>query len=394
MKKMAEDVYWVGAINFESRNIHGFRTETGTTYNAYLIMDEKITLIDGVEPHFKDEFLRRVAEVVPLDQIDYIVSLHGELDHSGSLMDIHDLAPKSVIVASASEHKTLERHYHREYRKMVVKTGEELNLGKNTLSFVSIPMVHWPDSTVAYLKEQKILFSSDAFGQHYSSVERFSDEVPIELVIYEMKKYFANIVLPYTTAIDKALTSVGHLDIDMILTAHGISYKNKEHIEKVQECYYRWSNHKEDGRAVIVYDTMWGSTKECAYLIGNVLEKLDISYRIYNLHDDFTSITDVLTELMTASYIFVGSPVYNNGILPTIAGFLSYTKGFKLKKKAMAFSSYGWQPNVYQELERLMVDQNWTMMQSQFHQFRLANNEKETFMERVYETVLQQKESM
>ncbi len=389
MKKMADDIYWVGAINFESRNIHGFKTETGTTYNSYIIMDEKITIVDGVEPSFKEEFLRRVQEVVPFEKIDYIVSLHGEMDHSGSLMDLYDRAPNAVIVASASEHKTLERHYHRDYRKMVVKTGDELSLGKHTMSFVSIPMVHWPDSTVAYLKEQKILFSSDAFGQHLAGTERFSDEIPFELAIYEMKKYFANIVLPYTVAIDKAMTVVGHLDIDMILTAHGVSYRQQEHIKRVQECYFNWSNHKEDGRAVIVYDTMWGTTKDCAYLIAESLEKLNIPYRVYSLHDDFTSMTDVLTDLMTATYIFVGSPVYNNGILPTIAGFLAYAKGFKLKKKAMAFSSYGWQPKVHEELERLMSEQGWTMMKSIAHQFKLSEDEKAAFKQHILDEVSQ-----
>ncbi len=337
--KLKEDIYWVGGIDWNIRNFHGYLTQRGTTYNAYLIIDEKVTLIDTVKHYLFDEMLERISAVIDPAKIDYIVANHVEMDHSGGLPRLLEVAKNAEIYTSPNGEKGLKAHYRSNWNFHVVKSGETLNIGRRNLTFVQTPMVHWPDNMVTYLSEDKILFSNDAFGQHIASSERFDDEFPQGILLEEAAKYYANIVLPYGVQVQKALDGLKGLDIGMIAPSHGIVWRSL--IPEILSEYRNWSNNESDNKAVIVYDSMWGSTEKIAYAIQNAFENKGVRTKLMNLKTN--DISDIMTNVLTAKYICVGSPTLNSNILPTVAGFLSYMKGLSPKKRiALAFGSFGW----------------------------------------------------
>ncbi|MGL5917482.1 MAG: FprA family A-type flavoprotein, partial [Culicoidibacterales bacterium] len=334
-------IYWVGAIDWKLRNFHGFTTPRGGTYNAYLLIDEKVTLIDSTKPEFAEELLYRIQEIIDPSKIDYLVCNHAEIDHSGSIPAVLKAAPNAKIITSAKGKAILERHHKQNWDYEIVKTNDEFSIGTRTLKFATIPMVHWPDSMVTYVIEDEILFSNDAFGQQIATSERFADELSMDIVMEENQRYYANIVLPFANPVKNALKLVGGLKCSMIAPAHGVILRTPEHIDQILESYRKWSNHEAEKRAVIVYDTMWQSTAKMAQAIQFACEQCEIPYTIHNLSEENLSL--VTHEMMNAKYIFVGSPVLNNGLMPQVAAFLHYTKGFAPKKKVgMAFGSYGW----------------------------------------------------
>ena len=338
--KLKENIYWVGAIDWKLRNFHGYATEKGSTYNAYLIIDEKITLIDTVKAPFLDEMLERIASVVDVSKIDYIVSNHAEPDHSGSLVALSKICPQAKIYTSFPNGvKILKALYGDVLTLNPLKSGDSLSLGEKTLNFVTTPMVHWPDNMVSYLAEDKILFSNDAFGQHYASFERIDKDLDIAQVLYQAKKYYANIVLPYGAQVKKALEALATLDITTIAPSHGIVWE--KNIPEILQLYKDFTLNSQKEKAVIVYDTMWGSTEKQAKAIADGFLAKNIQVVLMDLTNNH--ISDVITELVYAKYIAVGSPTLNNNMLPTVASFLCYMKGLAPKElKYLAFGSYGW----------------------------------------------------
>ena len=337
--KIKENIYWVGAIDWNLKNFHGYLTQRGSTYNAYLIIDEKIILIDTVKHHFYDEMLTRVKSVTDPSKIDYIVSNHVEMDHSGSLPRITQLCPKAVIITSPNGEKGLKKHYDLNLNLKTVNTGDSINIGKRDIQFVLTQMVHWPDSMASYIPQDKLLLPNDAFGQHIASEERFDDELNTDTVMHEAAKYYANIVLPYGNQVKKALDSISNLDINMIAPSHGIIWR--QHIKEIINKYQKWSGNETEEKAVIIYDTMWESTKKIAQTIHSAFKDKNISSVLLNLKE--THISDIMTHLMSAKYICVGSPTLNNEILPTAAAFTTYMKGLAPKNRIwLAFGSYGW----------------------------------------------------
>lgn len=332
-------IYWVGAIDWNLREFHGYVTQRGSTYNAYLIVDEKITLIDTVKAPFAEEMLSRIAHVVDLAKIDYIISNHVEMDHSGSLPVMRKACPNAKIFTSAPNGvKGLTAHFG-DLGYEAVKTGDSLSLGKRTLHFVNTAMVHWPDNMVSYCPEEKIIFSNDAFGQHYASMERFADELQLEDVFFEAKKYYANIVLPYGPQVQKALAAVLPLDIEIIAPSHGLIWRS--HLADIIERYKTWSANESEEKALVIYDTMWHSTEKMAQAILEGFERKGVPAQLMSLQHHH--ISDIMTPLMTAKYICVGSPTLNNNMLPTVASFLTYMKGLAPKNRmGLAFGSYGW----------------------------------------------------
>ncbi|TLG76530.1 FprA family A-type flavoprotein [Culicoidibacter larvae] len=387
--QLREGIYWVGAIDWEIRNVHGYVTPRGTTYNAYLIIDEKITVIDTVKASHTEEMMKRISKIVDPKDIDYIISLHGELDHSGAIPRLYDAAENATIIASKDDIKHLHLHFHRDdFRVIEKKTGDSVSLGKRSLHFVTIPMVHWPDSMVGYMPEEKILFSNDAFGQHLASSERFDYEYPTDIIFEELKKYYANIVMPYAMPVKRALDAVDGLDIEMIANAHGLIWTKKENIERVQEEYRSWSNHEQDGKAIIVYDSMWESTKKMAYAVQEALEDAGIEYHMFSLHAHTDDISDIIPYLMTCKYVFVGSPNLNNTILPTIGAFMTYAKGFKARNKvAMAFGSYGWSNSATKEINAFFESQKWEILPSIESEFVPDANALDALRDHVIEQV-------
>ncbi len=352
-----KDIYWVGAIDWDIRNFHGYLTQEGTTYNAYLIIDEKITLIDTVKPTMTQEMFDRIAAIVDPAKIDFIVSNHVEMDHSGALPAVMERAPNATVICSPKGEKGLKQHYKEDWNFQVVKSGDTVNIGKRNLSFVLTPMVHWPDNMLCYCADEKILFSNDAFGQHLATSERFDDEYPLDIITEQARKYYANIVLPYSEQVKMALKEAGTLDIEIIAPSHGIIWRTQ--IEHLLNQYSQWSNNQTENKALIIYDTMWKSTEKIARAIQNAFDQKNIKTRLLNLKCNH--ISDIMTEILTAKYICVGSPTLNKNMLPTVAAFLTYLKGLAPKgRKALAFGSYGWGGHgieeVHQALEACKFD--------------------------------------
>ncbi len=337
--ELSKNVYWVGGIDWDLRNFHGYLTQRGSTYNSYLIVDDKVTLIDTVKHYLYNEMIERISHVIDPKKIDIHVSNHVEMDHSGSLPKLMELNPDMEIITSPNGIKGLKAHYKKDWNFKVIKSGDTLNLGKRNLQFVLTPMVHWPDNMVSYCPEEKILFSNDAFGQHISTSERFDDEYLYNIQMEEAKKYYANIVLPYSMQVRKALESVAGLDIRLIAPSHGLLWR--KYINEIIQEYQKWSSNETEKKALIIYDTMWHSTAEIAKAIAKGFQNKGYNYRLLSLQANH--ISDIMTELITARYICVGSPTLNNNMLPTVAAFLTYMKGLAPKDRiAMAFGSYGW----------------------------------------------------
>lgn len=351
-------IYWVGAIDWDLRDFHGYTTNRGTTYNAYLIVDERVVLVDTVKRHLFDEMLSRIKEVVDPAKIDIIVSNHVEMDHSGSLPMMLEAAPDAKLITSVRGEKGLRRHFKKDWDFHAVQSGEELSIGTRTLHFVHIPMLHWPDSMVTYIPEDKLLLPNDAFGQHIATSERFDDEIGWDILREEAAKYYANIILPYNSQARKALDTLSGLEIDMIGPSHGIVWR--AFIPKIMEEYEKWSADETEKKAVIVYDTMWGSTGLIAEKLEEGLKEAGIHATIRNLKDSHMS--DVMTDVLTSKLVLIGSPTLNNGMLPTVGGFLTYLKGLKpLERIGFVFGSFGWGGQAVGQIEEAIAPLKWEM---------------------------------
>ena len=339
--EIADGIYSVGVVDWNIRDFHGYSTYNGTTYNAYLVVDDKITLIDAVKKEFADELIGNISQIVDPKKIDYMVSNHTEMDHSGGLARImHKIGEDKPLYCSKMGHKNLSMHFPQKWNYMPVENGGELRLGKNSLTFMETRMLHWPDSMFSYVKEQKLLFSSDAFGQHYSGPERFDDEIG-DLIMPHALKYFANILLPYSALILKLVEKVTDmgLAIDIICPDHGVMWRKDP--SRIINAYVNWSKQKPGRKAVVVYDTMWHSTEIMANTIVEELEQYGVYAKPLALRRVHRS--DIITEIMDAGAVIVGSPTMNNGIFPTMGDFMTYMKGLKpLNKVGAAFGSYGW----------------------------------------------------
>ena len=339
LTELKKGVYWVGAIDWNIRNFHGYITHRGSTYNAYLIVDEKIALVDTVKEHFFDEMLSRIKKIVDPSKIDYIISNHTEPDHSGSLTKMMKIAQNAEVIASDFGVKGLRKYYDADLKVTSVKEKPQINLGSKTLVFAPIPMVHWPDSMVTYIPEDKLLLSNDAFGQHLASKGRFDDEVDSAVLMQEAETYYANIVMPLWMSVGRAFKALEGLDIDMIAPSHGIIWRGNPGL--ILETYQKWGSGYSTEKAVVVYDTMWGSTEKVANAITEGLMEEGVDVKVFRLRDTHNS--DVIAQVLEAKAILVGSPTLNNGLFPTVASFLTYMKGLKPQKKiGSAFGSYGW----------------------------------------------------
>lgn len=339
--EIAEGIFEVGAVDWNIRDFHGYSTKEGTTYNAYLILDEKITLIDTVKKEFADDMIYKIAQIVDPKKIDYVISNHTEMDHSGGLPRVmHKVGEDKPLYCSKVGYKNLSRHFPQSWNFKPVESGGELPLGKRTLTFLETRMLHWPDSMFTYVKEDKILFSSDAFGQHYAGLERFDDQIG-EAIMPHAQKYFANILLLYAPLILKLVDQVTQMGLvfKMICPDHGIMWR-KDPL-KIIHAYVKWSQQNPKRKALVIYDTMWHSTEMMAREIVDSLGQEGVDAKPMHLRNWHRS--DIVTEVLDAGAIIIGSPTLNNGLFPTVGDFLTYLKGLKPKNKiGAAFGSYGW----------------------------------------------------
>jgi flavorubredoxin len=352
------NIYWVGGIDWNLRDFHGYQTPRGSSYNAYLIKDKHITLIDTVKHYLVDEMMERIQSVIDPKKIDYIISNHVEMDHSGGLPKILRTVPNAKVITSTRGEHGLKKHYKTPMDLQIVESGETLSIGKRTLSFVHIPMVHWPDSMVTYSSSDRILFPNDAFGQHIASTERFDDEIDWGILREEAAKYYSNIVFPYGGQVSKALTVIKDLDIDMIAPSHGIIWRS--HIQEIAKEYKKWANNESEPKAVILYDTMWGSTETIAKELFKGLQQENIPTYLANIRHTHNS--DIITKILDAKLVLIGSPTLNNGMMPTIGGFLTYLKGLRPKNRiGFVFGSYGWGGQAVGQIEEILKALSWEL---------------------------------
>jgi flavorubredoxin len=304
-------------------------------------VDDKITLVDTVKRDFADQLIANISQIVDPKKIDYVISNHTEMDHSGGLPRImHHVGEDKPLYCSKVGYQNLQKHFSGKYNYQAVENGEELSLGRRTVAFLETRMLHWPDSMFTYAKEDKILFSSDAFGQHYAGPERFDDEIG-DAILPHARKYFANILLLYAPLILKLVNTVQEmgLSIDMICPDHGILWRKDP--GAIINAYVEWSQQKPKRKALVIYDTMWHSTQMMAEAIVDALLQEGVDAKPMHLRKWHRS--DVVTEVLDAGAVVLGSPTLNNGIFPTLGDFLTYLKGLKPKNKVgAAFGSYGW----------------------------------------------------
>lgn len=357
-KQVKNNVYWVGKVDWELQKFHGeeYSTPMGSTYNSYLIQEEKNVLIDTVWAPFAEEFVDNLAKEIDLQSIDFIVANHGEVDHSGALPALMKHIPDKPIYCTANAVKSLKGQYHQDWNFQVVKTGDKIDIGNGKqLVFVEMTMLHWPDSMATYLTQDNILFSNDAFGQHLATEKLFNDQVdPCDLST-EAIKYYANILTPFNTHLRKKLDEIIALDlpIDMLATSHGVIWRDNP--MQIVEKYAAWANDYQENQITIIYDTMWNGTKMLAEKIaeGIALADADVVVKIYNLAKSDQN--DLITEVFKSKMVLIGSPTVSNSILHSVAGFIHFMKGLKFKKKkAAAFGCYGWSGESVKVINELM----------------------------------------
>ena len=357
--KIAENIFSVGVNDWNIRDFHGYSTHLGTSYNAFLILDEKNVLIDTVKAGFSKELLSNISNIIDPQKIDIVISNHTEMDHTGSLPRVmHRIGEQKPLYCSKMGLKNIKSHFPNDWNYHAVENGETLKIGKRTLTFMETRMLHWPDSMFTYVNEDKILFSSDAFGQHYAGNEVFDDETE-DAIMLHAKKYFANILMLYSKKTIKLINKIVEmkLEIDMICPDHGIIWR--EDPSRIINAYAGWCEAEPEKKAVVIYDTMWHSTETMANSIVAGLHDAGVEARPFNVRKSDRS--DIMTEVLDAKAIVVGSPTLNNQLFPSVADMLTYMKGLKPQNKiGAAFGSYGWSGEAVKyitgELETMKFD--------------------------------------
>lgn len=355
--EIKKGIYWVGAVDWNARTFHGhtYSTKRGTTYNAYLIVDEKIALIDTVYGPFADELIEKIRAIMPPEKIDYVISNHVETDHSGAMPAIMKLCPNAKVYGTQKCKEGLYKNYYGNWDFQVVKTGDTLKLGKRTLTFIEAPMIHWPDSMFTYCREEELLMPNDAFGQHLATSERFDDEVDHCALMEEAEKYYANILLPLGAIISRKIDEVVKMNIpiNMIAPAHGIIWRKDP--GKIINAYMAWANNQTKKKVVIAYETMWRSTEKMARRIAGGLIDAGVEVKLYDVA--VTDQTDIIAEILSAKGYIIGSSTLDNDMLPSITAFLGFLKGLKPKNRiAAAFGSYGWAGGAVVSIEKALKE--------------------------------------
>ncbi len=343
--KITGNVSWVGKIDWELNKFHGdeYSTHRGSSYNSYLIRDEKKVLIDTVWEPFSKEFVAKLKKEIDLKEIDYIVINHSEIDHSGALVDLMKEIPNTPICCTKSGAKILKGHYHKDWNFVEVKTGDKLDIGKHQLIFIEAKMLHWPDTMFTYMTGENILFSNDGFGQHYASEQMYNDRVDTVELYEEAMKYYANILTPFSKFVTNKINEIlkMNLPIKMICPSHGIIWR--ENPIQIVNKYMEWADSYQENQITIIYDTMWNATRRMAEAIAEGIASVDKDVVVKLFSSSKRDKNDIITEVFKSKMILVGSSTINKGILSSSAAILEMIKGMGFtSKKAAAFGSYGW----------------------------------------------------
>ncbi|MHB1000736.1 MAG: oxygen-binding di-iron domain-containing protein [Armatimonadota bacterium] len=341
--ELKKGVYWVGVVDWSLRHFHGHELSTprGSSYNSYLIVDEKIALVDTVWGPYQNQLIENIKEIIDPSKIDIIVANHAETDHSGGLPAVMRHVPNATLVVSKRGAESVEGHYHQPWNFQTVKTGDKISLGENELVFIEAPMLHWPDSMFTYLTGKNILMPNDAFGQHYATEYHFNDQVDQDELYEEALKYYANILTPFSKFVTKKIDEVLALGlpVDIIAPSHGIIWRDNP--LQIVKKYQEWAAQIPEKRALIIFDTMWDGTRKMAEAISEGLAAEGVGNKVLNL--SITDRNEVITEIFKSKAILIGSSTLNNGVLPTITPILEDLRGLKFQNKiGAAFGSYGW----------------------------------------------------
>ena len=335
-------INWVGYLDWNVRDFHSYDTQRGATYNAYLVRDEKTALIDAVKGPYVDHLLRNIREKTTLENVDYVVCNHSELDHAGGLPEVLRHLPNATLLCNAKCKEVLASFFDiANWKIQVVASGENISLGNRSLTFINTPMVHWPESMFTYVPEEKLLFSMDAFGQHLASTARFDDEWSLENLLWEAKTYYANIVTPYGKQVIKTLEAATTIPIDMIAPSHGLIWR--KHIVDILAAYGDWAAGRFQKKMLVLYDTMWESTQIMAEEILRAAEEVQPDIDVHLMHVRKTSLTRIATEMLDAPVVAIGTSTLNTQMMPQVAAVMTYIKGLKFREKStFAFGSSGW----------------------------------------------------
>lgn len=364
--KISDKVTWVGKIDWELKSFHGDELSTyrGSSYNSYLIKDEKNVLIDTVWKPFDEEFVENLKKEIDLKDIDYIIAQHGEIDHSGALPLLMKEIPDTPIYCTGNGIKSLKGHYHQDWNFVEVKTGDTLNIGESTLTFVEARMLHWPDSMMTYMDSEKILFSNDAFGQHYATDQMFNDKVDQCELWEEAIKYYANILTPFSPLVTNKIKEIlgFELPLELIATSHGILWRDNP--AQIVEKYLEWADSYQENQITIIYDTMWNGTKRMAESISEGIKNIDKEATVKMYNAAHTDKNDMITQIFKSKAILVGSSTVNKGIMHATGGLLDMVRGLGFKnKKAAAFGAYGWSGESVAILEDKLNDAKFEIVQ-------------------------------
>jgi len=354
--KVVDGVYWVGAVDWNVRHFHGYTYTTphGTSYNSYLVKDEKIALVDAVHAAFTNEMMERIRAVTDPRKIDYVVANHVEPDHTGALAELLSVAKNATLVCNERCKQGLQEYYAGDWDYKIVKTGDSIKLGSKTLTFLEAPMLHWPDSMFTYIPEDELLLPNDGFGQHLATTERFVEDYDEALVMLEAAKYYANILMPMSALVIKKIQEVQKLNISikMIAPSHGLIWREPE---KILNAYMRWAGGEAEQAVLVVYDTMWTATEKMALSIVEGIASEGVQARLYQMAISDSS--DAVRDCMLMKGIVVGSSTINRGMLPSLSPFLEDLKGLKPKKKiGAAFGSYGWSGGGAESVEKALSE--------------------------------------
>ncbi len=356
---LRDGIDWVGYVDWSMRDFHSYQTDRGVTYNAYLVRDEKTALIDTVKAPFADDLLGKIAAFTSPDKVEYVVCNHAEPDHAGSLTKVLKVLPNATVVCAAKAVSTLRRYHDTSTWKIrTVATGDEIPLGRRTLRFIETPMMHWPESMFTYVPEERLLFSMDAFGQHYSSSQRFDDQAPLCFVMEEAKSYYANIIMPYCRQVGATVEKVAELQPEMIAPSHGVVWRR--YARNIVGCYQNWMQCRPKPKVLVLYDSMWENTGQMAAAIHEGASQPGVEAKL--IHIRRSNLTRIASEVLDAASIAIGSSTLNQGMMPMMSAVLSYLKGLRpANKLGLAFGAYGWTKSGPESVEAIMKAMKWEL---------------------------------
>ncbi len=357
---LRENIDWVGYVDWTVRDFHSYDAEQGSTYNAYLVRDDKTALIDTVKDAYGEHMLRSIASLVPLEKVDYVVCNHAEPDHAGALPQTLAAMPGATLLCNQKCKHALSLHFDiSNWKIRTVSEGESVSLGKRSLQFIDTPMVHWPESMFTYVPEEKLLFSMDAFGQHLATASRFDDQVSLCTVMEEAKAYYANIVMPFGKPVTKTLDKASGLEIDMIAPSHGVIWRSN--VPAILDAYSNWAAYRPKPKVLVVYDSMWQSTAAMARAIVEGADQPGVAAKL--VHVRRSSLTRIATDMIDTAAVAFGSATLNTQMMPMMGATLTYLKGLRPRNKAgFAFGSYGWGRGGPELIDQWLDDLGWEVL--------------------------------